>query len=314
MITNCQIDKFSDKALIKAIENCTSLRYIKGKTYNLWGNLKILGEGAYGTVYGTTMRLRKKERNIAIKVVKYDTARLKKETLKEINYAKIMDEENIGPEIYDILHLTTKKRENFFIIIMKKYTYNGYDILVSSEYTDKKKRKIIKKMIKLIQNMIDVGLYCFDIKPSNFVVENTKVRMIDFGGQFCSKEQTLGDKFLRKTARAGKIPEYQKELNAIANSPAYFVDHVFFNIIMLPFIVLVKRTVQNNSKIVSIFNIFIKQLCDNRTMQIAIQIFLAHDAKLFNTFFHYITSSHRRPKTPGNRTRFIGYFLKTFCQ
>ena len=166
--------------------------------------------------------------------------------------------------------------------------------------------------------MLVAGLYCFDIKPSNFVVKDTKVRMIDFGGQFCNKTPTVGASFLHKAARTiengGTIPEYSAELKQIANSPKSFTTEVFYQIIMLPFIVLTANAVSRHPDILSVFNKFIKNLCKNTTMEIAIQIFLSNDTQLFNTFFHYIGKSARRPRKSSDRVKYVQYFLKTFCQ
>lgn len=316
MITNCRIQKFTEQELIGAVEKCTNIKINKEKTFNILGKLQVLGKGAYGKVYAAT-RSNKHQTELAIKVIEYDNERLRHESLVEIEYGTKMAKAKIGPKIYDILHLTSPQK-TFFVIIMEKYPMDGNEALNSYQYSNKEKRKIIKKMIKLIIKMLEAGLYCFDIKPSNFVVKGTTVRMIDFGGQFCNKTPTIGADFLHKAARtienSGTIPEYSAELKQIANSPKSFATEVFFQIIMLPFIVLTAKAANKDHNILSVFDKFITDICENTTMKIAIQIFLGNDTQLFNTFFHYIGNSTRRPIKPSDRVKYVKYFLKTFCQ
>ena len=91
--------------------------------------------------------------------------------------------------------------------------------------------------------------------------------MIDFGGQFCNKTPTIGADFLHKAARtienSGTIPEYSAELKQIANSPKSFATEVFFQIIMLPFIVLTAKAANKDHNILSVFDKFITDICEN---------------------------------------------------
>lgn len=131
---------------------------------------------------------------------------------QEIEHAYIYGNLGIGPLVHDyfyykgnpdnfpneITSMLNKMREprehenllpqHVQFIIMDKYDTDCADFLLyrklGSLYT---KIKVINKMCKLIEKMINYGIYCCDIKPSNFVINilgnlnDPDVKMVNFG-------------------------------------------------------------------------------------------------------------------------------------
>lgn len=77
-------------------------------------------------------------------------------------------------------------------IVMKAYETDCFTPLTDLGVNIYIKEQIIKQMTNLLYNQIKNGLYCWDIKSQNFVVnyKNTpvNVKMIDFGADFCTEE------------------------------------------------------------------------------------------------------------------------------
>lgn len=74
-------------------------------------------------------------------------------------------------------------------IVMRAYESDCAKALTSDSVSFQTKQAIINKMVKLIQEQIDAGVYCYDVKSQNFVVNlhpQLDVKMIDFGADFCT--------------------------------------------------------------------------------------------------------------------------------
>lgn len=78
-------------------------------------------------------------------------------------------------------------------IVMDVYDMDADDYLYNQENDINIKSEIIAKMCSLMRKQIQNKLYCYDIKPSNYVVKINKktkkidVRMIDFGASHCTQ-------------------------------------------------------------------------------------------------------------------------------
>ena len=81
---------------------------------------------------------------------------------------------------------------NIQIISMEGFEMDGNDALFKKKISNHIRCKIIEDFIKLIHRQIyEMKVYCYDIKPSNFVLNNKGlkyplVKMIDFGIDFCT--------------------------------------------------------------------------------------------------------------------------------
>ena len=124
-----------------------------------------------------------------------------------MHFGQMMSDANIGPQIYDQFIFRKKGgNKEWGLILMEKFQGSGADFLWAggsgrnwgATPNTKNRAIVIHKMMELAKKMVSKGLYCWDIKPGNYVANvngNTmskiKVRMIDFGGQFCvfGKEQ-----------------------------------------------------------------------------------------------------------------------------
>jgi hypothetical protein len=77
-------------------------------------------------------------------------------------------------------------------IVMKAYDKDCENALLDPNLNTDIKVEIIRQMVHLIEKQIMEGMYCYDIKPGNFVVNirnNIDVKMIDFGADFCTEKK-----------------------------------------------------------------------------------------------------------------------------
>jgi len=78
---------------------------------------------------------------------------------------------------------------NIQIISMQGFEKDGNDALFKSNLDNNVKYEIITRFIDLIYKQIfELYVYCYDIKPANFVINTSlvlDVKMIDFGIDFC---------------------------------------------------------------------------------------------------------------------------------
>jgi hypothetical protein len=75
-------------------------------------------------------------------------------------------------------------------IVMDAYDMACDDALRSKHFDVYTKAAILEEMFKYIKLQVLEGIYCYDVKPGNFVVtvdNNVDVRMIDFGADFCTE-------------------------------------------------------------------------------------------------------------------------------
>lgn len=77
-------------------------------------------------------------------------------------------------------------------VVMKSYDDDCQSILSNENIGADIKTEIIKSMVFLVSEQMRLSLYCYDIKPGNFVVNfesdgSVDVKMIDFGADYCTE-------------------------------------------------------------------------------------------------------------------------------
>lgn len=291
-----------------------------------------LGAGSYGVVWGTTAYYKGRQINIAIKIITFNTHSeiLKHQSIDEADYAERMAEAGVGPKIYESLYLVAPRDMRAVILIMRRGQGDGFQYLVSSHHSTKAKKKMLREMMKQIHKMISKGMYCYDIKPANFIVNaRGKPKIIDFGGQFCSIKRYEAMTNMRENARhilqhlwEGPVAsELEPELRIISNIPTArhkkFVDAVFYTLIMIPFISLIRDLGPIGQPLLVVFNAFAKRLCFNRELQTACILLLIYDNNIWATFAHYLR--HPTPirnikqHTAAERGQFFDATLQKLC-
>jgi predicted Ser/Thr protein kinase len=154
---------------------------------------EIIGEGTYGKVYLVEILNGDKEIKVAVKkiTVSVDDKDSRESIKNEIAYSVYMSRSNIGPKIYDAFYTEDSNSFNQYII-MEHFEYDGDKFFKNRNINIDIKKEAFRQMIDLVKEQIyDYKLYCIDIKPSNFLIskkDQLKVRMIDFGGDYCSKD------------------------------------------------------------------------------------------------------------------------------
>ena len=101
----------------------------------------------------------------------------KMDVYHEVQQSKMASVLGIGPEIYNTVHT-----ENFVSIFMKKYDYDLSRYLLKKDVPSSDKKRAVEKAFTLVKKAFDNGIFCYDIKPSNFVIDEQTgdVKMIDF--------------------------------------------------------------------------------------------------------------------------------------
>ena len=207
------VNKFCETDL----KECTNLRF---------GPVTYRGGGTFGSVF--TAQLNPHHLIAIKMIVSIDPERkspkrlLKKqiELQKEINMTVLMGREAIGPEVVDIanyllnsnelpefpliqeiINKAIEENENVEIeldngkmhelvvqfILMDAYEMDCEKALYKTTYHNDHPQ-ILEQMVDLMRRQIEIGIYCYDIKPGNFVVNMSplEVRMIDFGADYCN--------------------------------------------------------------------------------------------------------------------------------
>jgi hypothetical protein len=290
-----------------------------------------LGAGSYGVVWGTTAYYKGRKINIAIKIIIFNThsETLKHQSIDEVDYAERMAVAGVGPKIYESLYLVAPRDMRAVILIMRRGQDDGFQYLVDPHRSTKAKKKMLREMMKQIHKMIYKGMYCYDIKPANFIVNaRGKPKIIDFGGQFCSIKRYEAMTNMRENARhilqhiKGPVErELEPELRIISNIPSAhykkFVDSVFYTLIMIPFISLIRDLGLIGQPLLVVFNAFAKRLCFNREVQTACILLLIYDNNIWTTFGHYLHHPTPAPNlkqhTAADRGQFFDTTLQKLC-
>lgn len=186
--------------------------------------ISLIGQGGYGKVYSGTAKYKNLPKFRTHRLVSIRRAALRNEILpskiklkspetikvaikiiedvilsemnKEIEFSYYMDESKLGPKVYDAFFVKkiTQTGNNIRhtytqYIIMEPFDMNVEDAITGNKIDKKTKYDVIKQMLVLAKKQIyDYGLICYDMKPPNFLynVETNKVKIIDFGVDFCT--------------------------------------------------------------------------------------------------------------------------------
>lgn len=182
---------YSDKKSF--ITNCTKLK-IKHMKIN---ESSLVGKGGFGAVYPAVITHKGKDIDIVIKIIVDKNLKDVKKSIKnfylEVQYSIKMGEQDIGPNIYDAFY-SIKDKSLYQYIFMERFDMS-VDKWLKSKIYPKGAKYIVTNMLSILKNQIFTKyMYCTDIKPHNYVIKfgsggiPNKVRMIDFGSDFCGKD------------------------------------------------------------------------------------------------------------------------------
>jgi hypothetical protein len=173
----------------------------------------IIGEGSFGIMYkgistytgyqdNTIKDIKTKFKNkksspvvpktmtVAVKITKNKLTHDDFEDLvHEIEYSYYMGSIGLAPKIYETFYYINDEDEYKQVLIMEYYPYDCNTFLKNS--SDHDARIVVKNMIKILKQMIFKNkMYCVDIKPGNFVVnDDLDVKIIDFGRDWCTPDK-----------------------------------------------------------------------------------------------------------------------------
>lgn len=162
-----------------------------------------IGKGSFGVVYKGELVTDSGTKQVAIKIIDigFDIVEelkdlepsLAEQILKEkvssfaqeCNISEKMGIAKIGPEVYNTLYTRSGKG----LIVMDYYPHSLSDVLKNKKIDIDDKINCVAICINLIiKQIFETNIYCTDIKPDNFVVDEDLLdaRMIDFGIDWCS--------------------------------------------------------------------------------------------------------------------------------
>ena len=296
--------------------------------------ITYLAGGSYGAVFDIDVVNRRKHvrHNVALKVITIGSLktaagrRLKAETLSEMHFGQMMSDANIGPKIYDQFIFRKKGgNKEWGLILMEKFQGSGADFLWAggsgrnwgATPNTKNRAIVIHKMMELAKRMVFKGLYCWDIKPGNYVANvngNTmskiKVRMIDFGGQFCVFGKEQRDAMI-KGIRADAAKMHVKIPSLIKLTPSKFND-IFYHLIMMPFLVLLNDRYMGFD-FQEVARPILNVICAERAVRTGMVLILQADPVIFKTFQHYTRKAGESPKTPNQTVAYFASVLQDLC-
>ena len=263
--------------------------------YRLYKIDKEIGEGSFGKVYKAII----KHNNTDIKVaVKYLAQNTLEEMSKEFNYSLEMDKNNLGPKIYKVFLYKDYFGDYKGILVIEYMSLDGLDSLNSSLSVNQKKL-MIYEMLLLIHKSAKIaiknkGIFCFDIKPANFMIniskgKITKVRMIDFGSDFC-KHELKSIKNLRKYVKNSKNPlvrsiSKEKETYLVLLLTMIGSLALFWRILDL--LSNSKKRRMENKAVLGALLPHIQTLCRDSRLRMGISIVLQKEVNILNIIMHY---------------------------
>lgn len=296
--------------------------------------ITYLAGGSYGAVFDIDVVNRRKHarHNAALKVITIGSVktgagrRLREETLAEMRFGQMMSDAHIGPKMYDQFIFRKKGgNEEWGLILMEKFQGSAADFLWSggsgrdwgATPNTKNRAIVIRKMMELTKRMISKGLYCWDIKPGNYVANvngNTmgtiNVRMIDFGGQFCVFGKEQRDAMIKRirsaaTKRNVNIP------SLINLTPSKF-DELFYYLIMIPFLVLLDDR-YTGFDFQEVARPILNVICEDYSVFYGMLLLLNADPVIFKTFQHYTRRAGESPKTADQMSTYFSSVVANLC-
>lgn len=155
---------------------------------------KYVGGGSYGSFFVCIYR----NKRLGVKI---QVTRSRELVDKESLFSNYMSDVGIGPLVYEDFFLYSKLERNRYgmmtFIFSELYDTNLKTYIRNNPSIKKLLKTVDIMKIKTIQQMFLYNMVCIDIKPDNFVyklkkakVTEDKIKMIDFGVQFCKFEAT----------------------------------------------------------------------------------------------------------------------------
>jgi len=306
--------------------------------------ITYLAGGSYGAVFDIDVVNRRKHvrHSVALKVITIGSLktaagrRLKEETLAEMHFGQMMSDADIGPKIYDqfIFHKKEGNKE-WGLILMEKFQGSAADFLWTggsgrnwgATPNTKNRAIVIHKMMELAKRMVAEGLYCWDIKPGNFVANvdgNTKgkikVRMIDFGGQFCvfgEEERNRMMSAIRTSARKysladGLSPREIKGAQILAKLTINQFNMIFYYLIIMPFLVLLDERYMGFD-FQEVAHPILRRICKENPLRLGMVLILKHNPVIFKTFQHYTRKEGEDMKGPNQIVTYFTSVLNNLC-
>lgn len=163
---------------------------------------KPLGKGTYGTVYPGTLYIDGQPMNVAIKLtddIHSDSEAQEFATAAELY--DLMGRQAIGPHVFVSQRVHTQG-----VVVMQRYDMSLRSLMRDARFTGGSAMadSVSHQIQDLLERMAAKGVYCYDLKLGNFVVNvdwsmhAVEVRVIDFDDTFC----VAGSKHLSETERA----------------------------------------------------------------------------------------------------------------
>ncbi len=187
------------------------IKYINkyNRSYNLEIGKNKLGAGSFGKVYDGILETKKGKKKVAIKIIRIDEKDSKSHNAKEvsmlnkINNIKDSKNRSIAPEVYICEFLCSKE-----LRISDKCL--GYQVIVmdlkkpfnNSFFKSRSLKTLVSMLEKALENYrltVEKGIYLFDVKPKNNVVDNdNNVYIIDTDPSFIYSSKDFKDSFFEK--------------------------------------------------------------------------------------------------------------------
>ena len=172
-------------------------------------DVEMIGSGTSGTVWGINQ-------NVAVKLIDVDENYQYEDKFscesracanKEIFMQHLASQMDIGPRLYGVIHDKPRSKVLFVMERMEDtlFEYLNRNVL-KSEYDS-----IEKNLDDLITRLSTRGFRCTDLRLKNIMVTNggRRIRLIDFGGEFCSQVDNIQDDILMtKLAISLEIQEH----------------------------------------------------------------------------------------------------------
>ena len=183
---------------------------------------EIVGDGTFGMVFPIVANIGGKKETLVVKKItsKFRNSSEKDQVIKnmyyEVDYSYKMGLSELGPIIYDAFYYETKKKIHQYIIMEKfDMSVSRWIQLKNQTFTKHNCNLVVQNMLDLLHKQIfEIGLYCYDIKPDNYVINLVpiKVRMIDFGIDWCNSN----------------IPDFYKVIPQLRNYSKLIHKEIFY--------------------------------------------------------------------------------------
>ena len=273
------------------LDRCLKPQYKLFKIYNK------LGEGSFGKVYKAIIKRNNSYTKVAVKYIGADIVTLQ-EMRDEFNYSLQMGKNNLGPKIYKVFLYKDYSGKYRGIIVMEYMDLDGLDVLDSS-LSIRQKKLVIFEMLSLIHKSASIaiknnGVFCFDIKPMNFMVnirkgKVLKVRLIDFGSYHCDRE-LKSIKNLRQYVKNSKNPlikSISKEKDTYLVLLLSMIGSIALFWRILDILSNTKKNKDQNKIVLRAILPHIQTLCRDPRLRMGISIILQKEVKILNVIMYY---------------------------